>query len=177
MKWEDKIGGLNSKYVENWFLCQTKYCSSLSCPSKMCDILACVTYWWVCVIVYYIGGHVWYIGGDGKRENMFWEIQHEMPPPLFKVNSITWIYGFQYHTYAIFPVFNIFTHKKCWFSVGIPFYKLNIFENLSFSAQISPAFKTSYRVALCILCIIMHSLAWKFRLITLSLSRNYQRFI
>ena len=109
MKWEDKIGGLNSKYVENWFLCQTKYCSPLSFPSKMCDILACVTYWWVCVIVYYIGGHVWYIGGDGKRENMFWEIQHEMPPPLFKVNSITWIYGFQYHTFAIFPMFTVFT--------------------------------------------------------------------
>ena len=40
---------------------------------------------------------------------MFWEIQHEMPPPLFKVNSITWIYGFQYHTFAIFPMFTVFT--------------------------------------------------------------------
>ena len=97
----------------------------------------------------------------------------------------------QSHGFMVFNIIHmqysqcsIFSHTKksfsiihCWFSVGIPFYKLNIFENLSFSAQNSPAFKTSYRVALCILCIIMHSLAWKFRLITLSLSRNYQRFI
>ena len=88
-------------------------------------------------------------------------------PPLFKANSITRIYGFQYHTYAIFPVFNIFTHKKCWFSVGLPFYKLNIFENLSFSAQNSPAFKTSdwvafmhimYYVLLSMLCIMYYAL-------------------
>ena len=45
-----------------------------------------------------------YFGGHGKRQMCVGKFNMKCPPPLFKVNSITWIYGFQYHTYAIFPL-------------------------------------------------------------------------
>ena len=87
----------------------------------------------------------------------------------------------QSHGFMVFNIIHmqysqcsIFSYTKksfsiihCWFSVGIPFYKLNIFENLSFSAQNSPAFKTSdwvafmhimYYVLLSMLCIMYYAL-------------------